>query len=86
MKAYAQLAAQTAERVVILSPREKKLLRRLAQGKSDKHISVEIGGRADQLSVQRKRLVEKLKIRSHDQLVTLAQTLAAWPEKPQPDS
>jgi DNA-binding NarL/FixJ family response regulator len=32
------------ERVVILSPREKLLLRRFANGKSDKVIAEEIGG------------------------------------------
>ena len=57
---------------VILSPREKQLLRRFALGKSDKVIAREIGGTQQQIGVQRKRLIEKLQIQSQAQLVTLA--------------
>jgi FixJ family two-component response regulator len=39
----------------ILSPREKQLLRRLAQGKPDQKIAAEIGGRTDQITLQRKK-------------------------------
>jgi DNA-binding CsgD family transcriptional regulator len=70
------------ERVVILSPREKLLLRRFAHGKSDKVISQEIGGTQEQIGMQRKSLIEKLRIQSHAQLVTLAGQLAAWPARP----
>jgi len=66
------------EPVVILSPREKLLLRRFASGKSDNLISKEIGGAHEQIGMQRKRLIEKLRIQSHEQLVTLAGQLAAW--------
>jgi DNA-binding CsgD family transcriptional regulator len=68
--------------VVILSPREKLLLRRFAYGKSDIVISQEIGGTQEQIRMQRKRLIEKLQIQSHAQLVTLAGQLAAWPARP----
>ena len=71
------------ERVVILSPREKLLLRRIANGKSDNLISQEIGGTQEQIGMQRKRLIEKLQIQSHAQLVALAGQLAAWPARRQ---
>jgi DNA-binding CsgD family transcriptional regulator len=50
------------ERGVILSPREKQLLRRFAVGKSDKVIACEIGGTEQGIRMQRKRLFEKLQI------------------------
>ena len=68
--------------VVILSPREKQLLRRFAFGESDKVIANEIGGTQEQIEMQRKRLFEKLRIQSQAQLVTLAGQLAAWPARP----
>jgi DNA-binding CsgD family transcriptional regulator len=60
------------ERVVILSAREKQLLRRLAHGQPDKLIVAEIGGTEMQIGMQRERLIEKLRIQSQEQLVTLA--------------
>ena len=36
--------------MIIVPSREKKLLRRLAQGKTDKQIRAEIGGREDKVS------------------------------------
>ena len=66
---------------VILSPREKQLLRRFALGKSDRVIAYEIGGTQQQIRVQRKTLAEKLHIQSQAQLVTLAAQLAAWPAR-----
>ena len=69
------------ESVVILSPREKLLLRRLASEKSDKVISREIGGTQEQIGMQRIRLIEKLRVQSRAQLVTLAAQLAAWPAR-----
>jgi DNA-binding CsgD family transcriptional regulator len=71
----------TGECAVILSPREKLMLRRFASGKSDNLISQEIGGTQEQIGMQRKRLIEKLQIQSHSQLVTLAGQLAAWPAR-----
>ena len=70
------------ERDVVLSPREKLLLRRLARGKSDKVISQEIGGTHEQIGMQRRRLLEKLRIQSQAELVTLAGQLAGWPKPP----
>jgi DNA-binding CsgD family transcriptional regulator len=64
--------------VVVLSPREKKLLRRLSQGKTDKQISVEIGGREEQIGLQRQRLIERLQIRSQEQIKALAEEFAPW--------
>ena len=60
------------------SPREKLLLRRCADGKSDNVISREIGGTQEQIGMQRKRLIEKLQIQSQAQLVTLAGQFASW--------
>jgi DNA-binding CsgD family transcriptional regulator len=67
------------ERALILSPREKKFLRRLAKGKTDVEIAVEIGGSEQQIGEQRRRLIKRLRIRSQAQLVAAADQLAAWP-------
>lgn len=64
---------------VLLSPREKKLLRRLAQGMTDRAIAVSIGGRADQVRAQRARLLAKLQINSHAEVVTAAERFAPYP-------
>jgi DNA-binding CsgD family transcriptional regulator len=68
-----------AGRMVILSPREKRLLRRLAQGKSDRRIAAEIGGTDRQIGIQRRRLIERLSIGSEAELVKAAEQLAPWP-------
>jgi DNA-binding NarL/FixJ family response regulator len=67
--------------LVALSPREKLTLRRLAQGKTDHQIAIEIGGRQDQVGLQRKRLLGRLQINSEQQLAAMALQLAPWPEK-----
>jgi DNA-binding CsgD family transcriptional regulator len=64
----------------LLSPREKQLLRRFAQGKSDTKIAREIGGNARQVAGQRQALISKLRIQSEAQLVT---ELAPWPKRRQ---
>ena len=69
------------ERGVILSPREKQLLKRFAVGKSDRVIACEIGGTEQRIGVQRKRLTEKLQIQSQAQLVIFADQFAAWPAR-----
>ena len=66
---------------VILSPRERQLLRRFALGRSDKVIAREIGVTQQQIEMQRERLTDKLQIQSQAQLVTLAAQLAAWPAR-----
>ncbi|WP_209909225.1 LuxR C-terminal-related transcriptional regulator [Bradyrhizobium elkanii] len=64
---------------LILSPREKKLLRRMALGRRDAEIAVQIGGTEAQVSVQRLRLLRKLEIHSQTQIVDAAKRLAGWP-------
>ncbi|WP_223976044.1 helix-turn-helix transcriptional regulator [Bradyrhizobium sp. RD5-C2] len=64
---------------VILSPREKKLLRRMALGRRDAEIAAQIGGTKAQVAVQRLRLLRKLKVQSQDQIVDAAERLARWP-------
>ena len=64
---------------LLLSPRDKKLLRRLAKGMTDHAIAVEIGGRADQVHDQRLRLLAKLQIIAQRDLVAAAERLAPWP-------
>ena len=64
--------------LVALSPRDKLMLRRLAQGKTDHQIAVEIGGRQDQVALQRERLLQKLRIGSQEQLTAVALRLAPW--------
>ena len=65
--------------MLMLTSREKMLLRRLAQGKTDRKIAAEIGGQEDQIGLQRQRLIERLEIRSDEQLAARAKELAAWP-------
>ena len=58
---------------------ERKFLRLLAKGKTDEEIAVEIGGIERQISEQRRRLIERLRIRSQAQLAAAAGQPAAWP-------
>ncbi|WP_223967765.1 helix-turn-helix transcriptional regulator [Bradyrhizobium sp. RD5-C2] len=68
-------------KALILSPREKKLLRRMARGRSDVAIAAQIGGTEAQVSVQRLRLLRKLKIHSQTQIVDAAEKFARWPSR-----
>ncbi|QOG23635.1 hypothetical protein FOM02_13170 [Bradyrhizobium sp. SEMIA] len=63
----------------MLSPREKRLLRRLARGCSDQTIAAQIGGRVDQVGEQRERLLQKLQLTSRSQIVDAAARWASWP-------
>jgi len=63
----------------ILSPREKRLLRRIARGCSDRSIPAQIGGRADQVGEQRKRLLQKLQLNSPSEIAEAAARWAFWP-------
>lgn len=80
------------ERFLVLSPREKQLLRRSAQGKTDREIAQEIGVTESQVVRQRQSLIKKLQIQSDAQLTTASDelapshftlpkeaTLASWP-------
>ncbi|MET4086670.1 helix-turn-helix transcriptional regulator [Bradyrhizobium sp. S3.5.5] len=60
----------------LLSPREKRLLRRLAAGKTDRQIAWRLGGTIEQISEQRVRLLRKLKINSQAEIVDAAERLA----------
>jgi DNA-binding NarL/FixJ family response regulator len=62
-----------------LTSREKKLLRRLAKGWSVDLIAQSIGGTKVQVRDQRDRLLAKLGIDSHEQLIEAAARLAPWP-------
>jgi DNA-binding CsgD family transcriptional regulator len=64
---------------LIRSQREKRLLRRLARGYSDHAIASQIGGRADQVGEQRKRLLQKLQISSQSEIAEAAARWAFWP-------
>ena len=66
---------------VILSPREKRLLRRIANGKSDHQVAVEIGGTERQVSEQRRRLLSRLGLQSEDSIAAAARRWAAWPSR-----
>jgi DNA-binding NarL/FixJ family response regulator len=73
---------------LILSPREKALLRRLAEGKPDKQIAQQIGGTERQIAAQRQRLIDRLGISPPTELAIAAERLARfgilWPRKPKP--
>ena len=73
------LPAVAAVSEVLLSIRDKKLLRRLAKGLPDRTIAAQLGGRADQVRKQRARLMAKLQIRSDAELVQAAAQFAPWP-------
>ena len=62
-----------------VSPREKKLLRRFAAGKTDAQIAVELGDTESRVAAQRQRLAEKFQIDTHEQLVAVANNLARMP-------
>jgi DNA-binding CsgD family transcriptional regulator len=62
--------------IPLVSPREKKLLRRFAAGKTDAQIAIELGDIESRIAAQRQRLAEKLKIDTHEQLVAVADKLA----------
>jgi DNA-binding CsgD family transcriptional regulator len=65
----------------VITDREKRLLRRMAQGKTDHAIAAEIGGTDKQITKQRLALLRKLGIESDAQLRAAAAELAAWPAK-----
>jgi DNA-binding CsgD family transcriptional regulator len=65
----------------ILTGREKRLLRRIAKGKSNQQIAVEIGGTEQQIGEQRHRLLSKLEIWSQETLTEIANRLAPWPSR-----
>jgi DNA-binding CsgD family transcriptional regulator len=61
----------------LLTPREKRLLRRFAQGRTDKSIARELCEPVERIAEQRERLIEKLQIQSTDQLTEIADRLAS---------
>jgi len=70
-----------AQLLSVVTDREKRLLRRTAQGKTDYAIAREIGGTEKQIAGQRLALIRKLGIQSDAQLLAAADELAAWPAK-----
>jgi DNA-binding CsgD family transcriptional regulator len=62
---------------MLLTPREKQLLRRIAAGKTDEQIASKLGGTAKQVAECRARLLAKLKITSKAEIADAAQRLAA---------
>ena len=60
----------------ILSGREKRPLRRITKGKSNRRIVAEIGGTEQQIGEQRQRLLSKLEIRSQE---TVTESWTGWP-------
>jgi len=70
---------------LLLTPREKRLLRRFAQGRTDKSIAREWGEPIERIAAQRERIFEKLLIQSPDQLAETAVRLASRRERPDAD-
>jgi DNA-binding CsgD family transcriptional regulator len=79
------LAAMNHYDIPYVSPREKKLLRRFAAGKTDIEIARELGDIEGRVAVQRQRLAEKFQIATHEQLVSFADKLAPFPGAKTPD-
>jgi DNA-binding CsgD family transcriptional regulator len=73
---------QASGAFALLSSREKQLLGRFAQSKTDRKIAVEIGGTERQVSAQRERLLRKLHIQTAAQLVSAATRFASWHAPP----
>jgi DNA-binding CsgD family transcriptional regulator len=71
-------APHSSERTEYLSPREKQLLRRFAQGKTDEAIAIEFGRTTSHISAQRLRIMKKFRLKSQAELVALADQVA-WP-------
>lgn len=65
---------------IILTPREKLLLRRLARGMSDHDIAQEIGGTEKQIIEQKARLIGKLGVTMGAGVTEAAARLARWPK------
>ena len=63
---------------MVLTPREKRLLRRFAQGRTDKSIARELCEPVERIAAQRERIFEKLQIQSPDQLTEIAVRFASW--------
>lgn len=63
---------------VLLSPHEKRFLRRLAAGKTDAEIAVRLGGSVNQVSEQRARILRKLGISEPAQIAEAAEQLARF--------
>jgi DNA-binding CsgD family transcriptional regulator len=63
--------------VPYVTPREKKLLRHFAEGKTDREIAVELGDREPDCRA-RQRVAEKLQIRTYEQLFAFASTQTQW--------
>ncbi|MBR0696755.1 LuxR C-terminal-related transcriptional regulator [Bradyrhizobium lablabi] len=61
-----------------LTAREKKLLRRMALGRSDYEIANQIGGTEAQVATQRLRLLRKLDIHAEREITDAAERLARW--------
>jgi DNA-binding CsgD family transcriptional regulator len=66
-----------------LTDREKRLLRRLADRKSDAEIAAQIGGTAAQIAVQRERLLARLGIVSQSNLEKAVSSVAVSPNQDQ---
>ena len=73
--------ANESERHTSLTPLEKQLLRRLAQGEVDKVIAQEIGGTEEQVAGQREALMQKLNIQYRFQLFAAVSRFASRPDK-----
>ena len=72
------IAAHSSERTEYLSLREKQLLGRFAQGKTDERIGIEFGRTTGHISAQRLRIMKKFRLESQVELAALADQVA-WP-------
>ena len=63
----------------MLTGREKRLLRRWADGKPDAPIATEIGGTKEHIGALRERLLTRLGISSDGDIKAAAKSLARWP-------
>ena len=52
---------ETLSKSILITDREKRLLRRMARGKTDHAIAVQIGGTEEQITEQRLALMRKLR-------------------------
>ena len=65
-------AAEAAQRVAALSPRERQVLEALVAGRPNKVIAYDLGISARTVEVHRARMMERLGVRQHAEAIRLA--------------
>src|SRR6187551_1509991 len=73
LRAQRELQAQTAQRMALLTPREREVLAHVMDGRLNKQIAGDIGTAEKTVKVHRARAMEKMRVRSVAELVRLVE-------------